>query len=303
MPLLVPPAYTPLLADPTFLSPDQTPDNKWHLWAHTIFGITHYISVDGIQWKKNKIVVRSAMRPFIFKEKERYYLFYEKYPGIKLIFSSITRSKWYSQIEMCSSDDLKNWSRPNIVLKPELNFHQGENLGKSISNPCLIKINERYRLYYSASLVRIPDCGFNEPLHISFAESDRIDGNFQFYSNPIISPEYNNEWCNLGAGSIKVIICEDGFVAFQNGIYEHNGVSGSAIALLHSEDGIIWKYLLKEPILKPDKNISWMASHIYACDVKLYQGKLYLFFNARNHAHWSKGSEKIGLAIAVMQNG
>jgi hypothetical protein len=97
---------------------------------------------------------------------------------------------------------------------------------------------------------------------------------------------------------MKVLTCNDGYVAFQNGIYEHDGVSGSAICFLYSADGINWDYLREEPILKPDPAIPWMASHIYACDVKVYQKKVHLYFNARNHPHWSKGSEKIGLAVA-----
>jgi GH43 family beta-xylosidase len=97
---------------------------------------------------------------------------------------------------------------------------------------------------------------------------------------------------------MKVLKLEDGFVAFQNGIYEHHGVSGSAICLLQSADGIAWTYLREEPVLKPDAANAWMASHIYACDIKCYAGKWYLYFNARNHPHWSKGSEKIGLALA-----
>ena len=299
LPLLVPPAFTPLLADPTFLTPDETPNKRWHLFAHTIFGITYYSSDNGINWTKEKIIVRAAMRPFIFKEGDNYYLFYEKYPALKLLFSPIVKTKWYSHIEMCSSRDLINWSKPEIVLNPELNFHQDAILGKAISNPCLVKVNNRYRLYYSSSLVRIPDCGFNEPLHISFAESDQINGDYEFYQKPVISPEVKNYWRNLGAGSMKVIRCEDGFVAFQNGIYEHNGISGSAICLLYSDDGIAWNYLQDSPILKPDATVPWMASHIYACDVKYYQGKLYLYFNARDYPHWSKGSEKIGLAVAI----
>ena len=67
-------------------------------------------------------------------------------------------------------------------------------------------------------------------------------------------------------------------------------------------DGLDWTYLLSEPILAPSQDILWMASHIYACDVKIFNDKVYLYFNARNHAHWSKGSEKIGLAVAELIN-
>lgn len=298
-PLISPPKYTPLIADPTVLLPNQTPDEKWHLFAHSVFGVQQFISENGIDWQKKKVVIRAAMRPFVYKENETFHLFYEKYNGVRTMFSFLPGVKWYSEIEMITSRDLIHWTKPKSLIQPALDFHQDKLLGKAVSNPCLIKIGNKYRLYYSSSLVKIPDCGFNEPLHIAYAESDDMDEKFVSATSPVISPLKASEWNNLGAGSMKVVSCEDGFVAFQNGIYEHDGKSGSAICILFSKDGIHWDYLQHEPVLKPNTKLAWMASHIYACDVKFYEGKTYLYFNARNHAHWSKGSEHIGLATAV----
>ncbi|MCC6583801.1 MAG: glycosyl hydrolase family 43 [Chitinophagales bacterium] len=299
VPLISPPKLTPLIADPTVLLPHETPDQKWHLFAHSVFGVQQFVSENGIEWQKKNVVVRASMRPFIFKENDTFYLFYEKYNSVRTIFSFLPGVKWYSEIEVTSSCDLIQWTKPKSLIQPALGFHQDTTLGKAVSNPCLLKIGNKYRLYYSSSLVKIPDCGFNEPLHITYAESDNIDGNYISATSPLFSPSKESKWNNLGAGSMKVIPCEDGFVAFQNGIYEHNGTSGSAICILYSKDGVQWNYLQDEPVLKPNPAISWMASHIYACDVKLYDGKIYLYFNARNHAHWSKGSEHIGLATAA----
>lgn len=296
-PLILPPKFTPLVADPTVLLPHESVDGKWHLWAHTFLGIMHYISDNGFRWDKYKKVAGSALRPFIFKEGNRFYLFYERMSK-RHLFNPF--QKWYSHMEVIYSDDLKTWSEPKVLLKPEFSFHEDSKLGKAISNPCLIKVNNTYRLYFSCSLVRVSDCGFNEPLHISYAEADTILGPYSMAKEPIFSPDKNSYWNNLGAGSMKVIPCEDGYVAFQNGIYEHEGKSGSAICLLASKDGIKWNYLNEKPILEPQKDISWMSSHIYACDPKIYDGKIYLYFNARNHAHWSKGSEKIGLATSTL---
>nr|MCU0283976.1 hypothetical protein [Candidatus Nanopelagicales bacterium] len=49
-PLLGPPFPSPVLADPTFLPPDATPDGRWHLWAHSLLGIHHHTSDDGFTW-------------------------------------------------------------------------------------------------------------------------------------------------------------------------------------------------------------------------------------------------------------
>lgn len=299
IPLICPPKFTPLIADPTVLLPNETSDKKWYLFAHSVLGVQQYISENGIDWTKKKVVVRAAMRPFIYKENDVFYLFYEKYNALKIVFSFLPGIKWYSEIEMVSSRDLINWSAPKSLIQPTQDFHKNKELGMAVSNPCLVRIGNKYRLYFSSSLVKIPDCGFNEPLHITYAESENIEGAYINAELPVISPSKESKWNNLGAGSMKVIPCEDGFVAFQNGIYEHDGKSGSAICILFSKDGLHWDYLQDEPVLQPNPEISWMASHIYACDVKVHEGKIYLYFNARNHAHWSKGSEHIGLATAA----
>jgi hypothetical protein len=301
-PLISPPRLTPLIADPTFLTPDTTPDKLWHLFAHSVYGIHQYTSDDGLVWKRaKKRIVPAALRPFIYKEEDTYYLFYEKYTGMKLLFSFLPKQRWFSRIEMIASKDLIHWSAASTILRPSKPYHEDEKLGRAVSNPCLVKINDLYRLYFSCSLVRVPDCGFNEPLHIGYAESSSVDKGFSSADQPLISPDKQLQWNNLGAGSMKVVPCEDGYVAFQNGIYEHDGKSGSAICLLYSKDGLQWDYLQADPVLKPDSSIEWMASHIYACDVKVFGKKIYLYFNARNHAHWSKGSEKIGLAVAELR--
>jgi hypothetical protein len=66
-----------------------------------------------------------------------------------------------------------------------------------------------------------------------------------------------------------------------------------------SKDGIHYTLVMKNPLLKPDiKEGSYKRSHVYAFDVKQVDKKQwYLYFNARNNWHWSKGKEHIGLLI------
>ena len=76
-PLIKPPFPEWLIADPTVLPAVDSPDGKWHLFAHGLLGIYHYCSYDGIHWQKaGGIISFLALRPFIFREKDRYYLFY-----------------------------------------------------------------------------------------------------------------------------------------------------------------------------------------------------------------------------------
>lgn len=298
-PVIEPPMFSPIIADPTFIAPADSPDGRWHLYAHSVWGVHHFISGDGAIWEKREIVVRNAMRPYLYFENGLYYLFYERYRTLQILFSWVPFPKWKSHIEVRVSRDLKQWSAPSVAVTPSLSWHRDERYGSSIGNPCLVKTDGQYRLYYSASLVRVDDCGFNEPKYIGVAFADSIMGPYRHHPEPLIQPESSDRWRNVGAGSIKVLAVEDGFVGFLNGIYVDAALkqSGSAISVLKSSDGMKWDYLLPEPILRPTEG--WRRSHVYACDVKFVKEKRtwHLYYNARNDWHWTKGSERIGLLI------
>jgi hypothetical protein len=216
------PFFSPVLADPTFSFPEDSPDKKWHLYAHSVLGIHHFISSDGIKWKDHGIVIANAMRPYLYCENGHYCLLYEKYRPLSLALSWIKGRKWYSEIAISQSSDLHKWSAPIVLIKPQLDWHIS-NGDRSVSNPCLIKRSNEYYLYYSASLVYIPDCGFNEPDSIGLAISTSIKGPYELVQKPIINVDSKAPWCNLICGSIKVLECEDGYVGFENGIYWMNG--------------------------------------------------------------------------------
>lgn len=290
------PLLSPVLADPTFCFPEDSPDNNWHLFAHSVWGIHHFISPDGVAWKDRGIAISNAMRPYLYFEGGTYYLIYEKYRPLSLVLSWIKGRKWYSEIAIMQSKDLKNWGTEVILIRPELDWQQSQG-NRSVSNPCLVKSGSQYRLYFSASLVYIKDCGFNEPDSIGVATSGSICGPYAVADGPIITVNSQDLWCNLSCGSIKVLQCDDGFVGFENGIYwdEQRQQSGSAIIVLQSADGLKWQRLIREPVLKPSSG--WRRSHIYACDVKYSEkrSKWYLYYNARNDWQVSKGQESIGL--------
>ena len=77
-PLLGPPFPSPVIADPTFLPPDRTPDGRWHMWAHSMLGLHAYSSADGIDWRSAGTVTRNALRGHIVEVGDGYRLSYEK---------------------------------------------------------------------------------------------------------------------------------------------------------------------------------------------------------------------------------
>ena len=76
-PLIAPPGRLagPIIADPTFVDPGMSPDGQWHLFAHTIHGIEHFVSGDGEAWTHAGRVVARAMRAYLVVTDGTYYLF------------------------------------------------------------------------------------------------------------------------------------------------------------------------------------------------------------------------------------
>lgn len=328
-PIIEPPRFSPIIADPSFLFPEETPDGTWELFAHSAWGIHRYSSLDGLAWRDRGLVVRNAMRPFVRKIGEGYFLFYEAYPPIALALTALpVKMKWHSTIGISRSADLANWSSRKTVLRPELAWMRDDARGESVSNPCLVAEPEpaghgssgsspdggpRWRLYYSASLVWIPDCGFCEPRYIAFARGSAPDGPFTPEKTPIVDPAADRTLEStrfglasrdghdlLGAGSMKVIALDDGWVGLQNKIYrEAGGRSRSAIFILRSVDGVAWQPARAEPLLAPAPG--WTSSHIYACDCRYNRGdgSWHLYFNARDGWRIKDGVERIGKIVGM----
>lgn len=304
-PLIEPPGLSPIIADPSFLFPEESPDGQWQLFAHSAFGIHRYSSSDGLAWKHRGMAIKNAMRAFIRPlSGGGYALYYESYPPFALLATALPiRSKWKSKIAMCESPDLANWSCGRTIILPEEGWARDEALGASVSNPCLIQAGGKWRLYFSASLVWIEDCGFCEPLHLAMVTGDSLHGPFTFPEKPLPMPrteagETGFDTNVIGQGSLKVLPMEDGYVGLQNKIYrDPAGASRSAIFLLKSDDGIAWQPARPEPLIAPSHG--WTRSHIYACDCRLDEshGTAYIYFNARDGWRINQGKERIGRVV------
>jgi hypothetical protein len=289
-PLIKPPFPSPILADPTFLPPPDTPDGLWHLFAHSILGIHHFTSRDGLAWERQRgVVCRSSLRAFIFAKDSVYHLFYER-------FLRLFPFPYRSRIEVRTSRDLDSWSQPSVVLEPTLAWHE-EGCRGAVSNPCVVEEDDGFRLYYSAGLVYLRDCRFSEPKYIAVAHSPDLLGTYEAAPRPALQPTALDVYANMGAGAMKVLRVRDGYVGFQNGIYwdARKAHTRSTVRLVTSPDGLAWDVPEREPIIAPGEG--WKKGFVYALDVRAVEGRLYLYFNARDG--WLAGREHVGLAVAA----
>ncbi len=302
-PLVEPPRFSPVIADPSFLLPEETPKGTWELFAHSAWGIHRYSSADGLSWRDRGLVVRNAMRPFIRRHGDRFLLYYEKYAPLALPLTALPgRRRWKSTISMQESADLSGWSAPRTLARPELPWMSDPGLGDSVSNPCVVDAGGgEWRLYCSASLTWLDDCGFCEPRYIAMARAQSPDGPFRFEPKPVIDPADDATVAAvgasgaIGAGSMKAIKLDDGWIGLQNKIFlDAAGTSRSAIFVQRSEDGLEWKPAREEPLIRP--GTGWTSSHVYACDCRFREadGRWYLYFNARDGWKISEGKERIG---------
>lgn len=296
-PIIKNPLNSFVIADPSVLTPEVSHDGKFHLFCHTFFGVYMYDSIDGVSFKKVKKITKNAMRPNVNYIDGRYYLFFEKTRSPIANLLSLFGLKWKSEIFCTESVDLLNWSTPYSVISKSKDYHEDKR-GSSISNPFLLTYDNKYRLYYSSGLTFIDDCGFCEPTHISFAESESVNKGYVSLEKPIISPDKKSKYLNLCSGCLKVYELKDCFIGLQNGLYEENGKSHSAIMLLKSDDGINFEFV--KPFLVPQicGESKWMAQYVYACCLTKYDGKFRLYFNARNVSNNLHGRESIGILEA-----
>ena len=279
-PLIEPPRPQWMIADPTVLPPDKTPDGKWRMIANSVGFLNHYQSADGIAWERVGGRVCRGIRPFLFLENGVYHLFYELHVR-----------PWLSGIAVRTSTDLHTWSDARMLIQGAWPVDGGGI--KFLGNPCLVKAGDEYRLYYSTGWIWLWDCLYFEPKHIGVAPAKSIMGPYTRHGEPLLSPRKDHPLLNFGAGSVKLTPDgEGGWWVFNNGIYhDAQRKSRSAIFLWHTTDGFTWEQKA-DTIIGPEPG--WKNAFVYAFDCVNYNGEFRLYYNARDG--WFRGSERIGLA-------
>lgn len=283
-PLSVRGNYLPRLCDPVYLLPEESPDGAWHLFAHSILGLEHFVSTSGLEWKREKILFYRGHSPFIYKEGSTYYLLFEIHD--KLMFSKNKDKKKDSRIMMCSSSDLYLWSEPKMIidstLLPLAKYKEG---AVRVSRPQLVSIDGGYRLYFGSGEIKIYDTNQKTTARLMYAQSQFIDGPYEVVQNPIMGVEPDSEYRNLAVGAVHIIPCSDGFAAIECAYYfdQNKNKSTSAMLLLYSNDGIKWK--LSRAIQRPSEE-GWASRYITSADLRYKEDEdsWYCYYSANGYA-------------------
>ncbi|NCB02007.1 MAG: hypothetical protein EOM67_07545, partial [Spirochaetia bacterium] len=200
--------YMPRLSHPYVLFPEDSVDDKWHLFCHSWMGIHHFISESGISWSHLRVIEFRGRYPSIYIEDGVYYIVYEK-RGFQLPFVNKRRrisSKEYhkeSHIEIISSTDLAIWSKPRHLISSDDIPCSKDFLKKGrLSHPQIISTDQGYRLYIGAS---VRDSSLDIARYAVSAISIDIIGSYQLESEEkIIKGEGNDYYRSLASGQLHV---------------------------------------------------------------------------------------------------
>ena len=285
-PIIAPPDYHKwpgVIGDPQVLLPGEF-DDMWHMFCIGHGRFFRYDSSDGVAWDLIYTYEWKSGPVSLTHDGTQWVVFYSHHKG------------WWEcsdcGIAVRTSQDLENWSEPEDVILPELDW-ECEGKAVQLRNPCLVALPDgRFRLYYSGGTVWMHDMGFEEPKYVSFAESDSMFGPYVKHGEPVLAPDPGKPYRSYGAGAMKVFRYGDIFLGLSNGIYlDEEEHSHSAIDVLLSEDGIVWEDAPYNPIISPEGD-GWKKSLIYQLDLRWYDGKLWLYYNTREG--WSHAKEWIG---------
>lgn len=288
-PILEASIITPRLCDPTLVMPEDSPDKRWHLFAHNWIGIQHFVSNNGLDWQSSKMIELRGHSPFIFFKKGFWYLIYEKHDSTpdNLDWHEIKENNnkriSRSRIEICHTEDMINFSKPQILLdSKDVPFAKDKLQRPRLSRPQLFYDEERgYRLFFGASHIRLKDSKQKASLYFAMAKSPSLLGPYilENEGKPLISPDADDKYRNLATGSIRILPIKDGgYIAFECafGWDKENNKSVSSLIQLESTDGLSWKQSEKKPLLELPKK-GWASRYITSCDIR-YMKDDYCFY-------------------------
>lgn len=323
-----------LLADPTVVTPEESPDNMWHLYAHSAMGIEEYISKDYKKWIHNsipfpstviienkrfslnngvtfslisKIIVNTFfkktvevllnLRPFVLKDNGIFYLYFQKLSGNFLKGKLNTSESFINSKILCStSKDLVNWDEPKEILSASEGF-------VNISCPCVTKEQNKYILYFTHGIVITGDQKLTEPRKAGFAVSNKPDGEF-------IEPKQIKIFHKIGdkvghVGSLRSRIFENRREYWCNRFNHNLSPAISEIISLNFKDNI--DLIFHEGIITKSLFDSLNITDAYVLDKANFNNNTFLFFNGRSELKLVKDKYKasnsaISLLIILIIN-
>lgn len=274
------------LCDPAYLLPEESPDGLWHMFAHTAIGLEHLTSTSGLEWTREHVIVYRGHSPFIYKERDTYYLFYEIHSKTSF-FKKDVNNLSVSRIMVICSTDLLLWSEPRMVLdSTKITRAQYKNGPIRVSRPQIVEMNGGYRLYFGAGETRLYDTKQKATARLMYAQSDYLDGDYRVNPEPILDIEPDGKYRNLATGSVHIVKCSDGVAAFECAFSydEERKRSVTNLLLLTSSDGSNFTF---NKIIQKSPKEGWASRYMTSVDVRFKESEnsWYCYYSANGYVN------------------
>ncbi len=291
------------LSNPAVLFPEEAPDDKWHLFAHSILGIHHYTSDSGLSWVHQKLLISGGRCPSLFEEDGTFHLIYEQRGRIIPLLTkkgrmSLDEMQKESHIELISSTDLYIWSRPRHLISGNDIAQASLSSTGLLSHPQVMATDHGYRLYLGVSSVSEDR---QVARYMVSAVAPQLLGPYhQERKEALIESSGNEYYRSLGAGQVSVYCNADSCKALETSLFfdENRNAVSSAIIILDSDDGLSFTYQDHQPILVPSEK-GWASCQIRTATMKYKWDEKcwYCFFSASSPGKFFGERESIGLLI------
>lgn len=247
-------------------------------------GIAHYaclaISDDLESWKKEKSPIDSGKNknewdsdfiahPFIFKDGKKFYMLYD---GSK-------KGNWLEEIGLAESHDLLNWKKyeKNPIFKVGKNWWEA----RHVSRCCAFKEEGKYYLFYAGH------DGQRERIGLAIGKS--LLSLKRFSNEPVLDVGKKGEWDEKSISDSKIIKYKGKYLMFYSGI---SSEEIERVGLAESLDLKRWKKYENNPILNVSLN-GWDKISAARTDVKIFGGKIYIFYSGKRKYFYSIGMAKL----------
>ena len=210
------PWYEMRLSAPAVLLPEDSPDGLWHLFAHSWMGIEHYSSPSGFDWSKVSLVALRGHYPSLYRERNTWHLVYESHDRDYSGSIRLDRKRTISRIWMMSSSDLRNWSSPQMILSAADVPYASDFSVPRLAHPQIVPWEGGYRLYFTASELKMYDSGQKASACLSYACSGFINADYEVRQKPVLRLDPDDRHADLAPGAFSFVACPDALMAFQS---------------------------------------------------------------------------------------
>jgi len=192
-----------------------------------------------------------------------------------MLYDGSKKGNWLEEIGLADSSDLIHWKRypKNPIFKVGSNWWEK----RHVSRCSVFQENGYYYLFYAGH--------DGERERIGVARGKSLLSLKRLSKEPILDVGTKNAWDGVTVSDPRVIKWKNKYLLFYSGT-NNKGIERTGLTI--SSDLLHWQKYSKNPILNISKD-GWDKKSASKADVKIIDGKLYIFYSCRRNWLYSIG--------------